>query len=183
MEFSRTGDEAQRSAARATRLARSTRIRVCSQQWRAIRSARIPAIDFPLQAVDAIYFSEKQDEARIGMRTKSIRLTDDEAADLKRFVAATGEVEATVLKRAALRGLEQLRLEQGILAFVGGAGSAEAAEIAGLPRAIFLQTLIDKGITILQGPSTLAAELESLGADLGNEKLQRVARKLAGSEE
>lgn len=117
------------------------------------------------------------------MRTKSIRLTDDEAADLQRFVAVTGGVEATVLKRAALRGLKELRLEHGILAFLGGAGSAEAAEIAGLPRAIFLQTLVDRGITILQGPSTVAADLESLGAALGNERLQRVARKLAGSEE
>ena len=117
------------------------------------------------------------------MRTKSIRLTDDEAADLKHFVAAMGEVEATVLKRAALRGHKELRLEQGVLTFLGGAGSAEAAELAGLPRAIFLQTLIDRGITILPGPSTLGAELESLGADLGNERLQRAARMVAGSEQ
>lgn len=50
------------------------------------------------------------------MLTKSIRLTEEEAAELREYLAATGEVEATVLKRAALRGLKELRLEQGILA-------------------------------------------------------------------
>ena len=116
------------------------------------------------------------------MHTKSIRLTDEEAIELQKLVAVTGEVEAKTLKRAALRGLQELRLEQGILAFLRGQGSAEAAEVAGLPRALFLQSLIDRGITVLEGPSTLAMELESLANELGSERLQRAARSLANHE-
>ena len=112
------------------------------------------------------------------MRTKSIRLTDEEATDLQKYVAVTGEVEATALKRAALRGLKEMRLEQGILAFIGGAGSAEGADIAGIPRAIFLRELIDRGITLLDDSHDFPAELESLAAELGNERLARVAREL-----
>ena len=68
------------------------------------------------------------------------------------YLAITSEIEAAVLKRAALRGLRELRTEQGILAFLEGRGSSEAAAIAGLPRAGFLQLLIDKGVTLLGGP-------------------------------
>jgi hypothetical protein len=45
------------------------------------------------------------------MITKSIRLTEDEAASLRNYVTLTGEVEANVLKRAALRGLRDIRLD------------------------------------------------------------------------
>lgn len=113
------------------------------------------------------------------MATKSIRLTNQEAAELREYVAVTGEVEAIALKRAALRGLRDLRLEQGILAYLDGRNSSEAAQIAGLPRAQFLQVLIDKGITLLGDPSTLGAELEMLAQRLGDERLAAVASKLS----
>jgi predicted HTH domain antitoxin len=115
--------------------------------------------------------------------TKSIRLTEAEAGELREYVAATGEVEASALKRAALRGLKELRLEQGILAYVGGRSSSEAADIAGIPRAELLQILIDKGVTILEGPSTLASELSFMAEHLGDERLAAAARKLAESKE
>lgn len=117
------------------------------------------------------------------MITKSIRLTDDEAAELRTYLGLTGEVEATVLKRAALRGLRELRLEQGLMAYLGGQGSAAAAEIAGLPRAAFLQVLVDRGIALLEGPSDLATELELLGQQLGNDRLRSAASRLAGDRE
>src|SRR5687768_15727473 len=101
------------------------------------------------------------------MQTKSIRLTDEEATSLRAYVAATGEVEASVMKRAMLRGLVELRLEQGILAYLNGEDSAAAAEIAGLPRAGFLQALIDRGIHILDGPP-LGPQLEFLAEYLGS---------------
>jgi hypothetical protein len=113
------------------------------------------------------------------MVTKSIRLTEDEAAELREYVDTTGEVEAAALTRAALRGLREMRAEQGILAFLGGQSSSEAAAIAGMPRAPFLQLLIDRGITILDGPSTMAQELESLGKELGDERLIAAARALS----
>src|SRR5881275_894569 len=96
-----------------------------------------------------------EDGAKVGMATKSIRLTEEEAAELREYLAVTGEVEAIALKRAALRGLKDLRLDQGILAYLDGRGSAEAARIAGLSRAELIQVLIEKGITLLEGPSTL----------------------------
>ncbi len=112
------------------------------------------------------------------MLTKSIRLTEEEAADLRQYLAVTGEVEAAVLKRATLRGLKELRLERGILAYLEGESSTEAAEIAGVPRAHFLQILIDKGIRLLEEPSTLAIELESLARRLGNQRLAAAADQL-----
>jgi hypothetical protein len=114
------------------------------------------------------------------MLTKSIRLTEEEAAELRGYLDATGEVEAAVLKRAALRGLREMRLEQGILAYLDGRSSTDAAEVAGVPRGEFLQILIDKGITILEGPSTLAPELAELAQRFADEKLLSVARKLDG---
>jgi predicted HTH domain antitoxin len=113
------------------------------------------------------------------MRTKSIRLTEEEEAALRQYVQATGEVEATALKRAAMRGLREMRLEQGILAYLNKASSSEAADIAGVPRAVFLQELMDRGITILDGPSTLRAQLEKLAELLGNERLAQAAAELA----
>lgn len=96
------------------------------------------------------------------MRTKSIRLTDEEAAELHEYATRTGEVEASVLKRATLRELRQMLLEDGILAYLDTRDSSYAAAIAGVPRAIFLQTLMDNGVTVLDGPSTLTEELRAL---------------------
>jgi hypothetical protein len=112
------------------------------------------------------------------MQTKSIRLTDEEAASLRAYVAATGEVEAAILKRAMLRGLADLRLEQGILAYLNGDDAAVAAELAGIPRAMFLQALIDRGITILDGPP-LGPQLEFLAGYLGSDRLAAIAEKLS----
>ena len=112
------------------------------------------------------------------MPTKSITLSDDEAADLDELIAATGEPEAVTLKRAALRGLKQLRIEQGLLAYLDGSASDDAAAIAGLPRAVFLATVADRGLPMLAGPSTLAAELEFLAARLGSQRLAAAAGTL-----
>jgi hypothetical protein len=117
------------------------------------------------------------------MQTKSIRLTDAEATQLQQYIATTGEIEAAVLKRAVLRGLRQLRLEQGILAYLETRDSSAAAEVAGVPRAELLQVLIDKGVTILDGPSTLASELSVMAEHLADERLAAAARKLAESKE
>jgi len=117
------------------------------------------------------------------MRTKSIRLSEAEAAEFSTYASTTGEVEASVLKRAALRGLKELRLEQGILAYLEGQGSTDAAAVAGLPRAEFLQVLMLKGITVLDGPSSLATELDALTRRLGNRRLSVAAAKLSETAE
>lgn len=112
---------------------------------------------------------------------KSIRLTNEEVAELREYVEATGEVEASVLKRSAMRGLRELRLDEGILAYLEWRDSAAAADLAGLPRAEFLQALVDRGITILAGPSTLAPELDLLAGRLQDERLAQIATQMVAS--
>ena len=109
----------------------------------------------------------------------SVQLSEEEAEELRQLQAATGESEEDVLRRAAVQGIRDLRLKQGIKAFKNGSGSGEAAAIAGLPRAIFLQELIDRDIVVLDGPSTLSTELEGLARRLGDERLTRAARLLS----
>jgi predicted HTH domain antitoxin len=115
------------------------------------------------------------------MPTRSIQLSDDEAQGLQRLHDATGEAEDALLERAVLRGLQELRLEAGIQAFKDGRGSSEGAAIAGVPRVVFLEMLADRGVKILDGPSTLATDLADMAQWLGNERLAEAARKLADS--
>jgi hypothetical protein len=112
------------------------------------------------------------------MPSKSIHLSEDEAEGLRQLLAETGDTEAAILQRATARGLRDLRLEVGIRAFKAGRSSGEAAKIAGLPRAIFLQELIDRGVTLLDGPSTLGPALAELGRRLGDDRLTNAARFL-----
>ena len=108
----------------------------------------------------------------------SVQLSEEEAEELRQLQAATGESKEDVLRRAAVQGIRDLRLEQGIRAFKEGGSSSEAATIAGLPRAVFLQMLIDRGITLLDGPSTLGPALAELGRRLGDSRLTDAAQDL-----
>ena len=110
------------------------------------------------------------------LKTKSIRLTEEEARELQDFVARTGAVEATALKHAALRGLREERLDHAVLEYLRQRNSSQAAAVANLSRAEFLNVLVQRGITLLDEPSTLATELENLAEDFGNERLARAAR-------
>jgi len=112
------------------------------------------------------------------MPAKSITLTDDELRELRDLLTATGETEAAALKRATLRGLRELRFEQGLLAYLEGADSAEGAAIAGLPCAAFLAALAERGVSLLNGPSTLASELTFLAERLNNPRLAAAADTL-----
>ena len=124
---------------------------------------------------------EKLGEAN-AMITKSIRLTEEEAAELRSFVAVTGEVEASALKKAALRGLYEMRLEHGERAYLRGMTSGQAAEAAGVPHVALLEALMDRGVKLLDGPSTLPEELRYLAKALHVAKLEAVAERLAGGE-
>lgn len=104
--------------------------------------------------------------------TKSVRLTTEEAEELRAYVALTGEVEAVALKRAALRGLRTFREEQGILAYLQGRESGDGAVIAGLRRARFLDLLMEHGITLVDGLPSVYEELADLAETLGDDRLQ-----------
>jgi hypothetical protein len=112
------------------------------------------------------------------MVSRSVQLSEEEAEGLQHLQAETGESEEEILRRAAVRGLRDLRLEQGIRAFQDGRGSSEGARIAGLPRAHFLETLLDRGIEVLSGPSTMGVELAGLAERLHDKKLAKIARSL-----
>ncbi len=113
------------------------------------------------------------------MLTKSIRLTDEEAAELREYLEITGEIEAVALKQAALRGIREMRLTQAIRGYIEERDSARAARTAGLSRAEFLQVVSDKGIGVLDGPSNLSAELETLARLFRDTRLAAVAGELA----
>jgi predicted HTH domain antitoxin len=81
-----------------------------------------------------------------------------------------------VLKRAALRGPRDERLDKAMRHFVNGASSSEAAALAHMPRARFLDLLADRGVAVLDSPSTVPEELEAVAALLGDERLVEVAR-------
>lgn len=94
--------------------------------------------------------------------TKSVRLDQDEAADLAEFARLVGESEASVLKRALVRGLASERLHRALAAFLGGATSSEAAEIAGLPRAVFLEEAANRGLRLAEDVTGLDDDLAAL---------------------
>jgi len=110
--------------------------------------------------------------------TKSIRLTEAEAAELRAYLDVSGEVEAVALKKAALRGIRELRLGEAILLYLDERDTERAARVAGLPRAQFLNVLAEKGISVLDEPSSLTFELEGLARRFGNQRLAQVAADL-----
>jgi hypothetical protein len=94
--------------------------------------------------------------------TKSIRLSAAEAREIAACLRLVGGTEAALLKEATLRGLREIRLSRAVAAYTEGASSSEAARIARMPRAPFLQALMDRGVTVLRGPSGVEAELEAI---------------------
>jgi predicted HTH domain antitoxin len=112
------------------------------------------------------------------LTTKSIRLTEAEAADLREYLEITGEVEAVALKRAAIRGIRELRLAEAIRLYVEERDAGHGARVAGLPRAQFLHVLAEKGISVREGPSGLASELDALARRFGDQELARAAAEL-----
>jgi predicted HTH domain antitoxin len=112
------------------------------------------------------------------MVSKAVHLSEEEAEGLRQLLAETGESEEALLRRATVRGLRDLRLEQAIQAFKGGRSSGEAAEIAGLPRAHFLQMLLDRGVVILDNAPPLDEQLAGLADALGDERMAALVRGL-----
>lgn len=112
------------------------------------------------------------------LTTKSIRLTEEEVADLHEYVEISGEIEAVALKRAAVRGIRELRLTEAIRVYLDERDSEHGARIAGLPRAQFLQVLTEKGISILDGPSSLTSEIEGLARRFGDRRLSDAATEV-----
>ena len=72
------------------------------------------------------------------LTTKSIRLTEEEVAELREYLEISGDVEAVALRRAAVRGIRELRLAEAIRLYLAERDAEHGARIAGVPRAQFL---------------------------------------------
>lgn len=116
------------------------------------------------------------------MVIRSVHLSDEDVKALRQLQAVTGESEEDILRRAAVHGIRDLRLEQGIRAFKEGGSSSEAAAIAGLPRAVFFEILLDRGIEVLGPEPSLATQLAELGRRLGDQRLTEAARFLSSNQ-
>lgn len=108
------------------------------------------------------------------IRTKSIRLSDEEQRLVDLYLEITGEVEATFLKRAAMRGVREEMLERGLMAFVSGTPSSVAAQMAGVDRRTFLDALIERKIPMTdESPDDMLDNLLHISSDFGNDHLRR----------
>jgi hypothetical protein len=99
--------------------------------------------------------------------TKSVRLTPAEVQQWAEFTAFTGETEATAMRRALQRGLQAERLDQAFLAMHRGASTAEAAQVAGLPRAVFIEECLDHQVAVDGPDDDWLSGLERAAAVLG----------------
>jgi hypothetical protein len=100
--------------------------------------------------------------------TKSVRLTPAEVQQRAEFTTFTGETEATAVKRALQRGLQAERLDQAFLALHRGASTAEAAQITGLPRAVFIEECLDHQVGVDGPDDDWLGGLERAAAALGS---------------
>ena len=108
------------------------------------------------------------------IRTKSIRLSDEEQSLVDLYLEITGEVEATFLKRAEMRGVREEMLERGLMAFVSGTTSSVAAQMAGVDRRTFLDALIERRIPMTdESPDDMLDNLLRASSDFGNDHLRR----------
>lgn len=118
-------------------------------------------------------------------KAKSLRFTEAEEMEIREYIGLTGEQEAVVMERAAMRGLREERLEKGLMAYVGGASSSDAAAIAGIGRHAFLNEALDRKISLLDdGPEDLLLDLSRAAEYLGDARLaaavKKVSQKLVG---
>lgn len=103
---------------------------------------------------------------------RTIRYTENEVREIHEYAELTGEQEAVVLARASIRGLREERFERGLMAYLGGAGSFEAASIAGIDRHAFLVRAAERGAVVGDSePTTLLQDLSRVAEVLGDERL------------
>jgi hypothetical protein len=110
---------------------------------------------------------------RVGaIRTRRIRLGDEEQRLVDRHLEVTGEVEATFLKLALMRGVQVELRERALMAFLSGTPSSVAAQMAAIDHRAFLDALIQRGIpTDDDGPDDMLVRILrtiALGTDEGS---------------
>lgn len=114
-------------------------------------------------------------------KAKSLRFSEAEEAEIRAYVEFTGEQEAVVMERLAMRGLREERLERAVMAYVGGASSGEAAAIACISRHAFLTKALERGVVVLDDqPEDLVHDLSQAASLLGDERLAAAVAEVSG---
>jgi hypothetical protein len=110
----------------------------------------------------------------------TVRYTEDEVHEIRQYAELTGEQEAVVLARASIRGLREERFERGLLAYLGGASSVEAAGIAGVDRHAFLVRAAERGAVVGDTePATLLQDLARVADVLADERLAQAVSRVS----
>ena len=96
------------------------------------------------------------------LTTKSIRLTEEELADLHQCLEVTGDIEAVALERAALLGHSRAQVDRSHSRVPQRTRQRTRCTHCWNPARSVLADPRRKGISILEGPSSLASEMEGL---------------------
>ncbi len=96
-------------------------------------------------------------------RAHLVRFDPQDEVEVANYLATTDEPVSVVLARAIIRGIRAERLERGLLLYITDHDLDAAAIFAGLPRAIFIDELMNHGVTIMDGdPSDVVLDLGRL---------------------
>jgi hypothetical protein len=134
-----------------------------------------------------LWASHRCYDVTVKATARTVRYTETEVREIREYAELTGEQEAVVLARASIRGLREERFERGLLAYLGGISSFEAAGIAGVDRHTFLVRAAERGAIVGDTePATLLQDLSRVAEVLGDERLAaavaRVSRRSPESE-
>jgi hypothetical protein len=102
--------------------------------------------------------------------TKSIRLTEAEAAELAQLVTGTAYAEAALLRQWVLAGMQQFRVAEAIRAYQEGqADLPQAAARARLPVALLLEEMAARKVAVLEASDAFGPGLTALREAFGEE--------------
>ena len=102
--------------------------------------------------------------------TKSIRLTEAEAAELAQLVTGTAYAEAALLRQWVLAGMQQFRVVEAIRAYQEGqADLPQAAVRAHLPVAVLLEEMAARKVAVLEASDAFGPGLAALREAFGEE--------------
>ncbi len=120
---------------------------------------------------------------KVATTTKSLRLTEEEAARVERLRAILRyPTEAALLKRVYLLGVEELTIEAAVRLYSQeGFSLGETAEAVGLPVAFLEQEFARRHIRTFDAPPDAVLEnLQGLGSRLGLPRLEEALRRVRG---
>lgn len=96
------------------------------------------------------------------MATISARLPEDEAAELEKVATLLGLDRSTTIRKALDEGLHEMRVKRAVEAYQSGDASVnQAARIAGVSIAEWLEIARDRNLTTQLGPADLAADADA----------------------